>query len=91
MTKTRRSPVLLAALAAGLVLLAGAALAQSTPPPRQDADRRDPAPAPEAAEPGKPAAQGATTPGKAAPKQEAPKPRRGGKDPVREPEEEDGL
>lgn len=86
----RRSPLLMAAVATGLVLLAGAALAQSSAPPKQDADRRDAPPAQQAPEPGKPA-QDAAGQGKAPPKAEAPKARRGGKDPVREPEEEDDL
>ncbi len=84
----RRTPLLIAAVAAGLGLLAGAALAQSGTPPKQDTDRRDPPPAQKAPEPGKPA-QDATGQGQATPKAEAPKARRGGKDPVREPEEED--
>ena len=91
MLKIRRSPLLIAAAAAGLVLLAGAAIAQSATPPKQDSDRRDPPPAQKAPEPGKPAAQDPRGQGQAAPKAEAPKARRGGKDPVREPEEEDDL
>lgn len=91
MLKTRRSPMLIAVVATGLVLLAGAAVGQSGPPPKQDADRRDPPAAQKAPEPGKPAVQDAAGQGQAAPKAEAPKARRGGKDPVREPEEEDDL
>lgn len=91
MTQLRRSPVLLAAVAFGLALLAGAAFAQSTTPPKQSSDR-DPARVPTSTEPGKtPASADAPAPGKAAPRQDAPKPRRGGKDPERELEEEEDI